>query len=395
MHYLKTHTKQSIRILLFSLLMSLAPVALAQFYNGMNMPFGKNRVQWTDFHWSYYMNDNFDVYFYQGGNDLARYAQAYAKDQIPRLETRLNSRFSKKIQFIVFNSKGDFKQSNIGLEEEENGNTGGITKIIGTKVILYFDGDYTHFEAQIREGIIRLLFSQVMNGTSIGSQIRSSYRYDIPQWFQDGLVAYIAGNWDSHKETRLQRGINSGNYKKINHLHDDDAQIAGYSFWNFIDEKYGSKSFNDILTLAENTKNVRKALLYVTGKEYKKLLEEWYAFYKARYETLLTNKPSDVMRLKYKKYRTFTQPSISPNGQYMAYVSNDEGKIRLWLKICERARNKNSSPPVTAPTRISIPHSHFWLGIPTARFCHSSSKKKAKSSSTTWTSTVARKPTST
>ena len=326
--------------LLLALIFALAPMAHAQFYNGMNMTFGKNRVQWGDFHWSYYMNDNFDVYFYQGGDDLARYAQAYAKDQIPRLEVRLNSRFGKKIQFIVFNSMGDFKQSNIDIEEEENGNTGGITKIIGSKVILYFDGDYTHFEAQIREGITRLLFSQVMNGISIGSQIRNSYRYDIPQWFRDGLVAYIAGNWDSHKEAQLQRGITSGNYEKINHLRDDDALIAGYSFWNFIDEKYGSKAFNDILTLAENTKNVRKALLYVTSKEYKELVKEWYAFYKARYETLLVNQPKDVMKLKYKKYRTFTQPSISPNGKHIAYVSNDEGKIRLWLEDLQTGKRQ-------------------------------------------------------
>ncbi len=332
-------SKKTYTFLFLLLIAAMLPVR-AQFYNGMNMPFGKNRVQWTDFHWSYYMNDNFDVYYYQGGNDLARYAQAYAKDQIPRLETRLNSRFSKKIQFIVFNSMGDFKQSNINLEEEENGNTGGITKIIGSKVILYFDGDYTHFEAQIREGITSLLFSQVMNGISIGSQIRSSYRYDIPKWFRDGLVAYIAGNWDSHKEAQLQRGIMSGSYKKINHLQDEDALIAGYSFWNFIDEQYGSKSFNDILTLAENTKNVRKALLYVTGKEYQKLVDEWYAFYKARFETLMANQPTDVIPLKYKKYRTFTQPSISPNGKYIAYVSNDEGKIRLWLEDLQSGKRE-------------------------------------------------------
>ena len=334
---MSSKTKYAILLLMF---MAVIFPAHAQFYNGMNMSFGKNRVQWGDFHWSYYKNDNFDVYFYQGGDDLARYAQAYAKDQIPRLETRLSSRFGKKIQFIVFNSKSDFKQSNIDLEEEENGNTGGITKIIGSKVILYFDGDYTHFEAQIREGIARLLFSQVMNGISIGSQIRSSYRYNIPQWFQDGLVTYIAGNWDSHKEAQLQRGIISGNYKKINHLRDDDALIAGYSFWNFIDEQYGSKSFNDIMTLAENTQNVKKALLYVTGKEYKTLVEEWYDFYKARYETLLVNQPTDVMRLKYKKYRTFTQPSISPNGKYIAYVSNDEGKIRLWLEDLQTGKRQ-------------------------------------------------------
>jgi len=318
--------------ILFLLFMALAPLAHAQFYNGMNMSFGKNRVQWGDFHWSYYRNDNFDVYYYQGGDDLARYAQAYAKEQIPQFEGRFNSNFKRKVQFIVFNSMGDLKQSNINLEDEEIGNTGGITKIIGSKVILYFDGDYTHFEAQIREGIVRLLFSQVMNGTSIGSQIRNSYRFDIPQWFRDGLVAFVAGNWDSYKESQLQRGIVTGKYKKINHLQNEDALIAGYSFWNFIDEKYGSEAFSDILVLAQSTKNIRRALLYITGKEYKKLVEEWYAFCKARYETILVSQPSDQMKLRYKKYRTFTQPSISPNGKHIAYVSNDEGKIRLWLE---------------------------------------------------------------
>ena len=154
------------------------------------------------------------------------------------------------------------------------------------------------------------------------------------------MVAYIAGNWDSHKEAQLQRGIVSGNYKKINHLRNDDALVAGYSFWNFIDEKYGSKSFNDILTLAENTQSVKKSLLYVTGKEYKALIEEWYAFYKARYETIMSRQPNEPMRLRYKKYRTFTQPSISPNGKYIAYVSNDEGKIRLWLEDLQSGKRK-------------------------------------------------------
>ena len=377
-------------VILLLLLAAMIPMAHAQFYNGMNMPFGKNRVQYGDFHWSYYMNDNFDVYYYQGGGDLARYSQAYAKDQIPRLEARLNSRFGKKIQFLVFNSKGDFKQSNINLDEEENGNTGGITKIIGTKVILYFDGDYTHFEAQIREGIARLLFNQVMNGISIGSQIRNSYRYDIPIWFQDGLVAYIAGNWDSYKESQLQRGIVSGNYRKINHLRDEDALIAGYSFWNFIDEKYGSKSFNDILTLAESTSNIRKALLYVTGKEYKELVEEWYEFYKLSYETLLVNLPNDLMKLKYKKY-----PLSAQMESILHTSATTKARSVYGLKTCKPANDNCFSRLAITPMRISTPRFHSWPGIPTAKSCRLSLRKKAKYNSTTWTSTRARKPTPT
>lgn len=304
----------------------------AQFYNGMNMEFGKNRVQWKDFYWSYYRYENFDVYYYQGGDDLAKYVLNYAKDAIPEMEKRFGAHFGKKVQFLVFNSLGDLKQSNLNNDDEESGNTGGVTKIIGSKVFLYFDGNYVHFEQQINEGIARLLMTQVMNGTSIGSQIKSSYRYDIPEWFQNGLCAYITEDWDSFKEDRLQRGILSGDYKKINQLKDQDAVIAGYSFWGFIEEKYGTKAFNDILTLAENSQNVKKSLRYVTGVKFKELIKQWYGFYEERYKHLRQEKPTEVMPLKYRKYRTYTEPEVSPDGKRIAYVSNDEGRIGIWVE---------------------------------------------------------------
>lgn len=329
-----------LKLLLLAWLTASASMLQAQFYNGMNMPFGKNRVQWHDFHWSYYSNDHFDVYYYQGGDDFARYARQYAKIQIPLFESRLNSLFSRKIQFIVFNNLADFKQSNIFSEDEEQRNTGGVTKIIGSKVVLYFDGDYTHFETQIRNGIVQLLFSQIMNGTSVGSQIRNSYRYDIPEWFQNGLVTYIANDWDNYKEEQLQRGILSGDYRKINQLYGTDALIAGYSFWNFIAERFGDKAFNDIMTLAESAKNVHRALLYVTGNDFKDLTTEWYDFYKNRYETLLDHRPGSPMKLRYNKHRTFTQPSISPDGKHLAYVSNDEGLIQLWLEDLQSGKRQ-------------------------------------------------------
>ena len=318
--------------MLLALLTAMTSFAQAQFYNGMNMEFGKNRIQWKDFHWSYYRYENFDVYFYQGGNDLANYVLNYAKDAIPEIEKKFGSHFGNKVQFLVFNSLGDLKQSNLNNDEEDTGNTGGVTKIIGSKVFLYFNGNYADFEQQIKEGIAHLLLTQVMNGTSIGSQIRSSYRYDIPEWFQSGLCAYITEDWDSFKEDRLQQGILSGEFKKINHLQGQDAIIAGYSFWGFIEEKYGTKAFNDILILAESSQNVKKALLYVTGVKYKELIKQWFSFYEERYKILKQEKPTEVMALKYRKHRTYTEPEVSPDGKRIAYVSNDEGIVGIWIE---------------------------------------------------------------
>lgn len=329
---MKSKLQRLIRLMMLVTLTVMTSTAHAQFYNGMNMEFGKNRIQWKDFKWSYYKYETFDVYYYQGGKELADHVLNYAKDAIPDLEKRFGTHFGNKVQFLVFNSLGDLKQSNIYNDDEERGNTGGVTKIIGSKVLLYFDGSYVNFNKQIQKGITQLLMTQVMNGTSIGSQIRSSYRYDIPEWFQNGLCAYITEDWDSYKEDLLQRGILSGDFKKINQLKDYDAIIAGYSFWGFIEEKYGTKAFNDIITLAESSKNVKKSLLYVTGVNYKELIKQWYSFYEDRYQAIHQNLPSEVMPLRYRKYRTYTEPEVSPDGKHIAYVSNDEGRIGIWIE---------------------------------------------------------------
>ena len=318
--------------LLFALLMALPFAVHAQFYNGMNMEFGKNRVQWRDFHWSYYRYETFDVYYYQGGVELANHVLNFAKEEIPAMEKLFGAHFGKKVQFLVFNSLGDLKQSNLNNDEENTGNTGGVTKLIGSKVLLYFNGSYADFDQQIRNGIAKLLLTQSLNGVSIGSQIRNSYRYDIPEWFQNGLCAYITEDWDSYKEDRLQCGILSGDFKRLNHLSGDDAIIAGYSFWQFIEERYGGKALNDIITLAESSQNVKKSLLYVTGVKYKELLRQWYGFYEQRYGTLRLNAPSETMPMPYRRYRVFTQPQVSPDGKYLAYATNDEGKIAVWVE---------------------------------------------------------------
>ena len=47
--------------------------ATGQFYNGLQMSFGKNRVQYWDFYWSYYRFEKFDTYFNEYGRELAEY----------------------------------------------------------------------------------------------------------------------------------------------------------------------------------------------------------------------------------------------------------------------------------------------------------------------------------
>ena len=59
--------------------------------------FGKNRVQFKKFKWQYYHSENFNVYFYQNGQELAKYALQLAEKELkamsgslPALACKLN-----------------------------------------------------------------------------------------------------------------------------------------------------------------------------------------------------------------------------------------------------------------------------------------------------------------
>ncbi len=314
--------------------------ALAQFYNGSNLSFGKNRVQWNNTIWTYYRYNDFDTYFYLNGNELAIYTARYAIEQKPILERRLQSSLSQKIQFIIFNNLSDLKQSNIGLSSEQQYNIGGITHIIGTKVFLYFDGNYQHFEQQIRAGISEILLNQLMYGASIGSQIRNTTLFTLPDWYKNGLLSYVSADWNTLLDDQLRDGIQSERFKKLNRLKKEDAIVAGHSVWKYIEETYGKSAMADIVHMTQLSRNVQKGFLYVTGKKFQTLVKDWFEHETQVYGSGLRLVPEKPLKLKYHTYRTFERPTTSPNGKYVCYTTNDEGLVKLWLLNAETGAKK-------------------------------------------------------
>ena len=56
------------------MLLSLCCLSLtAQFYNGYQQDFGKNRVQYDEKFWYYFRHEKFDVYFDKNGRNLAEF----------------------------------------------------------------------------------------------------------------------------------------------------------------------------------------------------------------------------------------------------------------------------------------------------------------------------------
>lgn len=321
-------------LLLVAMALFFSDAAVAQFYNGMQMSFGKNRVQFKEFQWTYYKYEKYDIYFYLGGKELALYTARYIEENLDDIEDKLDTSLDDKMQLIIYNTLTDLKQSNIGLIQNESYNTGGVTHIIGKKVFLYFDGNHNHFNKQIKAGISQTIVNQLLYGTSIGSQIKNTSLFPFPDWYMNGLVSYISEDWNSEIENRVKDGILSGRFDKFNQLTGEEATYAGHAFWQYIAEKYGESSISNIIYMAKVSRRLESGFLYILGTSFKNLSKEALDYYRERYESLDNERtlPADFIQKKIKDKTVYSQVKISPDGAYTAYTFNRSGKYKIFLK---------------------------------------------------------------
>ena len=305
-----------------------------QFYNGHQMSFGKNKVQYYDFYWQFYRFENFDCYFSEYGRELAQFTSQYATKKLKELEDYFDYILEKRMIFVVYNNSAEYKQSNIGhiTFDEESYNVGGFSRIIKNKVMLYFEGDYVSFQNQIAASITEVIINEMLYNAETRDRIASSQLINMPEWFIKGLINYTANSWDIYTENRVRDGFVSGKYKNINHLEYGDAVDAGVSFWRFIGKEYGDAVISNILYITKIYKNVNDGLRYVTGKKLKELLADWKNYYVEQFSDDQRRPYNDNETIRTaRKEQVFQQVKVSPDGQYIAYITNDWGRRRIWL----------------------------------------------------------------
>jgi WD40 repeat protein len=318
--------------------------AQGQFYNGHQMSFGKNRVQYFNYYWSYYRFDDFDCYFNEYGRDLAQFTADYAMKKLDEIEDYFDYTLEKRMIFVIYNKNNEYRQSNIGLVtfDEDTYNTGGFSRIIKNKVMLYYEGDHVAYQKQIASAITESIINEMLYNADFKDRISSSSVIYMPDWYLKGLINYVSSGWDYNIENRVKDGIKSGKYKNINHLEFDDAIYAGQSFWRFIGRKYGEAIIPNIIYLTKVYKNVDDGFLYVLGVKLKDLLVEWKQYYVEEFSTDRDLPADDEKTLKKsRKEQVFQQVKISPDKKYIAYVTNDWGRKKIWLYDQSTGKIKN------------------------------------------------------
>ncbi len=298
---------------------------------GTQTEFGKGRVQYQDFDWSEYESPNFMTYWSNGGRELGHFAVLTAEEELPKLQDLLEYRMNERIDLLVYTDLTTLKQSNIGNDEVFR-TTGGTTKILGNKVFVYFDGNHANLRRSIREGIAQVLMAHMLFGDDFQEIVQNAVLLHLPVWFTQGLVSYTGSEWNTEMDNEMRAMFLSKNPMDFEELTLRDPKLAGHAMWYFIAQNYGKASVSNLLYLTRINRSLESGFLYVLGSSYGQTTDAWAQYFAARYAREQHQPIESINTIAIKKRQGIaTQAKLSPNGQKIAYITNNIGRQRVYV----------------------------------------------------------------
>ena len=279
--------------------------------------FGKNRIQYhDDFNkWWMYETENFITYWYGKGRNIGQSVVQIAEFYHDGIQSLAEHTINDKIEIIVYTDLDDLRQSNIGIEEifETNADE---TKVIGSKMFVYFNGNHQHLKSQIREGIAQVFINSMFSRSSLQEIITSSADLIIPEWFGKGFTNYANTGWDNQIDDELRElwQRKKSRYHTFKRLLADHPRVAGHSFWHFLYDTYGENIITTLIYLMRLSGDVDDSFLFIMGKNFKAMQVEWNIYFEKKYE--------------------------EENAKTLAYVINNIGKYNLVIHDIQTGKRK-------------------------------------------------------
>ncbi len=299
-----------------------------------NEIFGKNRVQTKNIDWNVFVSDNFEIYYYEGGQKHAKFATELAESTFDQISDLIGFTPYTRIRLFIYNSKSDLRQSNIDYKIQYY-KAGGETSFVTHSVEIPFTGTNEEFIQEIKYGVSKTLINEMMYGGSFKDVIQSSYLLSLPEWFVEGAAEYAARGWSIEMDDHVRDLFASGKIKTLRGLTGRDARFLGQSLWNYIAVQYGKNNIGSILNLTRILRNPENSITNTLGIPFPAFYREWQDYYYSMTAQVLENSemPADETLLikKNKNSLRYNHVKFSPDGNHLVYSENNSGKVSVIL----------------------------------------------------------------
>lgn len=313
------------KVLVTALILLLAASAVS----AQETYFGKNKVRYRDFDWSYIQTRHFDIYFYGDGYPVAKFGADVLESAYDEISNELNYNLQDRIPIFIYNSHNEMQQTNIigGLLSE---GIGGFTESFKNRIAIPFTGSYEDLRHVLHHELTHAVINNMLIGKNLSSLISRQRLFNLPPWFAEGYAEYSSRHgWDYNSDMWMRDAtINDylvpPEYLQYNYF----AYRQGQAMVKYIVDKYGEDKLHRILQKGKIMLSLDRALESVLGVEMKDFWEDFEKEMKRRYwPSIATLKEAKEFSKQLTKAREdgsyFNEkPAFAPDGDKIAMFTD-------------------------------------------------------------------------
>ena len=310
--------------------------------------FGKNKVQYKDFHWRVLETPHFAIHFYDREAPLVEDAARLAERSYDRLSATLQHEFSRRIPVILYASHSEFQQTNI-TESFIDAGTGGVTDIMRRRVFLPFTGSWGELEHVLTHELVHAFELDMLYDPKPSGDKVNPMAFSPPLWVMEGLAEYLSrSSPDPHTEMWVRDACLSGTLPSIETLawvRDIRVYRLGQSIWTYFCAEYGDQQIGPLFQAMRKHKSFEKAMEEITGASLSDFSDRWQTTMRRRHlpaiaaHEVAREFSTPVLTRRGERTSLLLGPALSPDGKRLAYVSDRSLSHELWVRDLDGAPN--------------------------------------------------------
>ncbi|UCD20404.1 MAG: PD40 domain-containing protein [candidate division WOR-3 bacterium] len=299
--------------------------------------FGQNKIQYKDFDFRVLGTERFDIYFYEGCDDLAAFAEVVLEDAYTMLSDELGITVDFKIPVVIYNSPNDFSQTNITLELIEE-STGGFSEILKNRMVVPFTGDYEEFRHILVHELTHVFQFTIFFPSRLEAIFSGDILYSIPLWVFEGHCEFMSLGWDVDSDIFVRDLVVNNKFIPIFVLEGYGGKVVykeGQAFYNYVAEKYGREKVSEFIHLVKAKRNMEPVFMAAFGVTPDEFNKRWLRYYQTRYWPNVGEMENfdNYARIIYDHKKTNSiynvSTAISPAGDKIAFISDRSGTAEI------------------------------------------------------------------
>lgn len=253
--------------------------------------FGRNKVQYTDFHWQILKTEHFEIFFYPEMRHIAEIGAKFAEESYSILQVKFNHNVQRKIPLVFYSTHQHFEQTNITPGFIPEG-VGGFFEFMKGRVVIPFMGSIGDFHHVIRHELVHVFMHSKI--TRVLKDHRMPLERYPPLWFVEGLAEHWSAEWDDQAEMILRDAVLQDYIVGLDNIEQISGTFAMYKVGQhvlkFISDRYGEEK---ILMLIDNLwkgKSFQDVFKFTVGMDFEEFDNIYIFDLKKKYFPLLSTK---------------------------------------------------------------------------------------------------------